>query len=180
MKIELRIHGDNIVECERTLSMICDAFQQEAILCESPIYRPQYSFDYNGDTYFIELLSGHSRWGVDINEELLTNGGVLREGADSYITLVQGKKEKVIIGIEYCSALPAGNNAWQRNGRALSTILSGVPYLYFAELGGVELDSATRKIKAPRFPNPIVPFSYLSLSEDSKILCVPIFDPILQ
>ena len=177
MKTELRIHGDNIVECERTLSMICDAFQQEAVLCESPIYRPRYSFDYNENQYLIELLSGHSRWGVDINKELLKNGGVLREGADSYITLVQGKKEKVILGIEYCSALPAGNNAWQRNGRALSTILSGVPYLYFAELGGVELDSATRQIKAPRFPNPMVPFSYLSLSQDSTKLCVPIYRP---
>lgn len=173
----LRIHGDNIVECERTLSMICDAFQQKAALCESPIYRPLYTFDFKGNHYRIELLSGHGRWGVDINEELLKNGGILREGADSYITLVQGNKEKVIIGIEYCSALQAGNNAWQRNGRALSTVLSGVPYLYFAELGGVELDAATRKIKAARFPNPIVPFSYLSLSEDSKILCVPIYRP---
>lgn len=176
-KIHIRIHGDNIVECERTLSMISDAFQKEAILCESPIFRPLYSFNYKGNVFEIELLSGHARWGVDINEELLKNGGVLREGADSYITLVQGNYEKIIIGIEYCSALPAGNNAWQRNGRALSTILSGVPYLYFAELGGVELDSTTRKIKALRFPNPVVPFSYLSLSEDSKILCVPIYRP---
>lgn len=177
MKIELRIHGDNIVECKRTLSMICDAFRQKAKLCDSPIFRPLYSFDYNGNNYFIELLSGHSRWGIDINDELLKNGGILREGADSYITIVKGDKEKVIIGIEYCSALPAGNNAWQRNGRALSTILSGVPYLYFAELGGVELDFVTRKIKAPRFPNPIVPFSYLALSEDSDMLCAPIYRP---
>lgn len=177
MKIEFRIHGDNIVECERTLSMICDAFQQKAILCESPIYRPLYLIECKGNQYFIELLPGHSRWGVDINEELLKNGGILREGADSYITIIKGNRERVILGIEYCSALPAGNNAWQRNGRALSTILSGVPYLYFAELGGVELDPATRKIKAPRFPNPIVPFSYLTLSEDSKMLCVPIYRP---
>lgn len=177
MKIGLRIHGDNIVECERTLSMICDAFKQKAELCNSPVYRPLYAINYKENQYLIELFSGHSRWGIDINDELLKNGGILREGADSYITLVQGDKEKVLIGIEYCSALPAGNNAWQRNGRALSTILSGVPYLYFAELGGVELDSTTRKIKAPRFPNPIVPFSYLSLSEDSDMLCVPIYRP---
>ena len=180
MKIEIRIHGDNIVECERTLSMICDAFKQEAILYESPIYRPVYTINYNGNKYVIELLSGHSRWGIDIKEEMLKNGGILREGADSYITSVEGDTEKVIIGIEYCSALPAGNNAWQRNGRALSTVLSGVPYLYFAELGGVELDSVTRKIKSPRFPNPIVPFSYLSLSEDSKVLCVPVYRPHLS
>ena len=147
----LRIHGDNIVECERTLTMLCDAFHKEAILCESPIFRPLYTFNYKGNLYEIELLSGHARWGVDINEELLKNGGVLREGADSYITLIQGKNEKVIIGIEYCSALPAGNNAWQRNGRALSTILSGIPYLYFAEIGGVEMDSATRKITTDNY-----------------------------
>ncbi len=177
MKIQLRIHGDNIVECERTLSLIGEAFHQKALLCESPIYRPMYSLAYKGDQYIVELLAGHARWGVDITNELLKYGGVVREGPDAYITSVEGDSEKILIGFEFCSALPAGNNSWQRNGRALSSVLSGVPYLYFADLGGVELDSATRDIHAPRFPNPIVPFSYLSLSEDSMRLCLPIYRP---
>lgn len=174
---KLRIHGDNIVECERTLHMLEDAFNISASAISSAIYCPLYRLANDEIDYTVELLSGHGRWGVDINEELLKNGGILREGADSYITIIEGNKERVLLGIEYCSALPAGNNAWQRNGRALSTVLSGVPYLYFAELGGVELDSATRRIKAPRYPNPIVPFSYLTTTADLQIACIPVYRP---
>jgi hypothetical protein len=70
--------------------------------------------------------------------------------------------------------LPAGNNAWQRSGRAVNCAEIGIPYLYFAEIGGVELD-ADRKVKAPRFPNPIVPFSYLTTSKSLQVICIPIY-----
>ena len=76
--------------------------------------------------------------------------------------------------MEFCNALPAGNNAWQRNGRAATCAEIGIPYLYFAEIGGVELD-VNRKVKAPRFPNPIVPFSYLTTSKSLNVVCVPIY-----
>jgi len=71
--------------------------------------------------------------------------------------------------------LPAGNNAWQRNGRAVTCIELGIPYFYYAEVGGVELDSQ-RNVKAPRFPNPIVPFSYLSASVSLDVVCIPIYE----
>ncbi|MEZ4903937.1 MAG: hypothetical protein R2822_20415 [Spirosomataceae bacterium] len=32
-----------------------------------------------------------------------------------------------------------------------------------------------RKVKAPRFPNPIVPFSYLTSSKSLNVVCVPIY-----
>ncbi len=66
-------------------------------------------------------------------------------------------------------------HAWQRNGRAVTCAEIGIPYFYFAEIGGVELDG-DRKVKAPRFPNPIVPFSYLTSSKSLNVVCVPIYE----
>ena len=170
----LRIHGDNIVECERTLKLIKEAYHGQLFLLRSPLYRPKYQLIHDSGCFVIELFSGHGRWGIDIVSDLQNNGGILREGADSYVTELRNDKELLIFALEYCSALPAGNNAWQRNGRALSSVLAGIPYLYFAEIGGVELDSG-RNIKAPRFPNPVVPFSYLSTSNKYNSLCVPVY-----
>jgi len=170
----LRIHGDNIVECERTLELIKKAYHGELILLKSPLYKPIYELRFDGNVFVIELLSGHGRWGVDVASVLQKNGGILHEGADSYVTNLDGDKETLIFALEYCSALPAGNNAWQRSGRALSSVLAGVPYLYFAEIGGVELDG-DREVKAPRFPNPVVPFSYLMTSLKYKSICVPVY-----
>lgn len=115
-----RIHGDNIVECERTLTMISQAFNSPYILNKSPIYLPQYTIKTENSIFYIELLSGHGRWsGIDLGDIIHKSGGKLRESADSYITEIIDEKEFVLLAIEYCSALPAGNNAWQRNGRAL-------------------------------------------------------------
>lgn len=175
-KKHIRIHGDNIVECERTLYMISVALGGSLTLVDSPIFMPIYEIEVPGFVFSIELLSGHGRWGVNIGDHLMKNGGILREGADSYISEVNDKAEKFLLAIEYCSALPAGNNAWQRNGRALSSVLAGVPYLFMAELGGVELNGK-REVIAPRKPNPIVPFSYLTTTLDYAQLCIPIYRP---
>lgn len=172
----IRIHGDNIVECERTLFMINDALGGSLTLVESPIFMPIYKIEVPEMTFHIELLSGHGRWGVNIGNHIMENGGILREGADSYISEIKNKEEKFLLAIEYCSALPAGNNAWQRNGRALSSVLAGVPYLFMAELGGVELNGK-REVIAPRKPNPIVPFSYLTTTKDYEQLCTPVYRP---
>ena len=172
----LRIHGDNIVECERSLHMINEAVGGKMKLLDGPIYMPKYQIQSEDIALTVELLSGHGRWGVDIGGELKKNGGILREGADSYITEIKGEKETLLIAIEYCSALPAGNNAWQRNGRALSSVLAGVPYLYIAELGGVELD-AKRQVKHARYPNAIVPFSYICTTRDYSYVCAPVYRP---
>lgn len=170
-----RIHGDNIVECERTLTMISQALNSPYILNTCPIYLPLYTIKTENVIFNIELLSGHGRWGgIDLGEIIHKSGGKLRESADSYITEIIGDKELVLLAIEYCSALPAGNNAWQRNGRALASVFANVPYLYYAEIGGIELDE-NRIPKAPRYPNPAVPFSYVSLSHDMESVCLPVY-----
>ncbi|MDR3234474.1 MAG: hypothetical protein LBT46_12570 [Planctomycetaceae bacterium] len=99
---------------------------------------------------------------------------LLRESADAYITEIINNTEQILLALEYCSALPAGNNAWQRNGRAYSSVLAGVPYLYFAEIGGVELDT-NRNVKAARFPNPVVPFSYIAATKRMNGFCIPVY-----
>jgi len=144
-------------------------------LLDSPIYWPKYSIKAKETLFEIELLSGHRRWGkINLGDIIHDAGGKLRETADSYITEIKDSEETVLLAIEYCSALPAGNNAWQRNGRALASVLANVPYLYYAEIGGVELDDS-RKPKAPRYPNPAVPFSYVSLSHDMRSICLPVY-----
>jgi hypothetical protein len=171
----LRIHGDNIIECERTLLLVARAFNVLPINCSEYTFFPKYIINTPKQNIEIELLPGHDRWGVSINKELGEYGAPLREAADSYVTLTQeNNKEEILFAIEYCNALPAGNNAWQRNGRAITCAEIGIPYLYFAEVGGVELD-ADRKVKAPRFPNPIVPFSYLTSSRTLNTMCMPVY-----
>ncbi|GMO25500.1 MAG: hypothetical protein Pg6A_12840 [Termitinemataceae bacterium] len=156
-KTRIRIHGDNIVECERTLNLISRAYNTQAEVCSESIYLPTFNLHTNPDTETtVELFGGHDRWGININNELSKYGAPLREAADSYVTLLTDKTEELLFAVEYCGALPAGNNAWQRSGRAANCAEIGIPYLYFAEIGGVELNSE-REIKAPRFPNPIVP-----------------------
>lgn len=172
----IRIHGDNIVECERTLNLIHESIGGELKLQDCPIYLPTYELKGDKTVFRIELLSGHGRWGVNIGNYLIEKGGILREGADSYICEIKNNNETFLLAIEYCSALPAGNNAWQRNGRALSSVLAGVPYLYITEFGGVELNE-NRDVKAPRYPNPLVPFSYLCASKDYGHPCVPVYRP---
>lgn len=156
--------------------MIFEAVGGTISLIECPIYLPIYQIVTENIQYKIELLSGHSRWGLNIGNHLIDNGGILREGADSYISEVIEEQEKFVLAIEYCSALPAGNNAWQRNGRALSSVLAGIPYMFMAELGGVELNEK-REVIAPRNPNPLVPCSYLSVTMDYNKLCTPVYRP---
>lgn len=175
-KRHIRIHGDNIVECERTLDMLKDALGGELALIDCALWLPVYELRSEETIFMIELLSGHGRWGIDLSQCLIEHGGILREYADSYVCEVVDGMESVLFAIEYCSALPAGNNAWQRNGRALSSVLSGVPYLFITELGGVELKD-NREVKSSRSPNPLVPFSYLCTTKDYSMLCLPIYRP---
>jgi hypothetical protein len=175
--MKLRIHGDNIIECERALSLISRAYNGTLIATSKTIFMPSYSVQNEDKEIFeIELLGGHDRWQVSLNVEFAKYGAPIREATDAYITKVSEDNltEEILLAMEFCSALPAGNNSWQRNGRAVTCAELGIPYFYFAEIGGVELDM-NRLVKAPRFPNPIVPFSYLTASKTLNIVSVPVY-----
>lgn len=179
-KHQLRIHGDNILECENALKLLSSALNSSFLkLISGPAYAPIYEFESdNGQGFTAQLFPGYGRWNFPLVEHIASLGGTLREAPDVIITRVEiesGKYyERPILALEFCGALPAGNNAWQRTGRALALAYAGIPYLYFAELGGQELD-ATRTIKAARFPNPLVPFAYAVLGANSKSVSLPIY-----
>ncbi len=175
----LRIHGDNIIECERALFLIADSFTAQVHPITSAPYMPRYEIRCNNELLFtVELLPGHGRWNVDLQQVLRSYDAPLREAVDAIVTRVSpdGQQEKIILALEFCNALLAGNQAWQRNGRALACAVVGMPYLYFAEIGGVELDE-NRQVKAPRFPKPIVPFSYMTAIKNLNVVCLPVYLP---
>jgi hypothetical protein len=182
--IELRIHGDNIVECENALKLISKSFgvkDSKVNFIEGPVFAPIFKIEINKKVFIkIQLFPGYGRWGSDLTNYLYNRGAIIREAADAIITKlikVNGEiLEDPIIALEFCGALPAGNNAWQRCGRALALAYAKIPYFYYAEIGGVELDNE-RAIKAPRFPNPLVPLSYLLIGKDEAAASLPIYLP---
>lgn len=170
-----RIHGDNIVECERIAQIIINKLQPNSII--STLISPatvvyKITFEIFGYTHewTLELLPGFNkarrqRWDKDIFDSLKENGSLLNETPDAIITKVSGMYEKILCAIEFCSALQAGNQAWQRSGRAFSTGRTGCPYLYIVDFVKYELDKNTRERIALRYPNPSVPYSYINFSK---------------
>ncbi len=178
----LRIHGDNILECESALKLIASSLNDGNFsLTGGAAYSPMYAFTSNtGENFTVQLFPGYGRWSFPLVEHIASLGGTLREAPDAIITRLEiiGNQsyERPLLAFEFSGALPAGNNAWQRTGRALALAYAGIPYLYFAELGGQELDSQ-RVIKAARFPNPLVPFAYAVLGMSSNSISLPVYVP---
>ena len=177
------IHGDNIVECERTLKLIERGLASRCISIQGPSGSPtnpsfRLIMDGGENTLEFVFFPGFGRWDVDIRQLLRGMGWVIREVPDAIISEVKSGREHPLLAIEYSGALAAGNQAWQRNGRGYSSGLARIPYLYVAELGGYELDDV-RARKASRLANPAVPFSYLSFSSwmDTPVLPVYVFNP---
>lgn len=173
-----RIHGDNIVECERIANIIVQETQPDylniSLLSPSTVaYDLEFSYDGYNFEWHLELLpgfnkSGRRRWRDNIFKSLRGNGSFLEETPDAIVTEVDDDdNETIIYAIEFCSALQAGNQAWQRSGRAFSTGRTGCPYLYIVDFVKYELDSRTRERKALRFPNPAVPYSYINFSKET-------------
>lgn len=177
MRKLFRIHGDNIVECERITRIIIAETQPDSVtvsLISPSTISVDLDFIYVDEHYFwtLEMLpgfnkAGRRRWAGNIFEALKDSGSFLDETPDAIVTEVVDEKETILYAIEFCSALQAGNQAWQRSGRAFSTGRTGCPYLYIVDFVKYELDSRTRERKALRFPNPAVPYSYINFSKET-------------
>lgn len=173
-----RIHGDNVVECERIANVIINETKPTAIsysLSSPSTITINLAFTYQSNSYDwkLELLpgfnkAGRHRWQANIFKSLKDNGSFLDETPDAIITQIKGTNENILCAIEFCSALQAGNQAWQRSGRAFSTGRTGCPYIYIVDFVKYELNSKTRERKALRFPNPAVPYSYISFSQETN------------
>ena len=179
MITDINIHGDNIVECERVLDLILQSTKDDIEtfdMLNDSIVCPSFQIKYKteGKKIKITFFPGFGRWEVDILSTIQERNNALIEVADAVVTEVINDIERPIFAIEFCGALPAGNQAWQRSGRAYSFGAIKVPYLYISELGGYELDS-NRNRKASRMPNPAVPFSYISFSIEKNTPVLPVF-----
>ena len=171
-----RVHGDNIVECERILKYITlsvKVLSQTKRFSSLACLTLDIVFEYFGKKYdwSIEMFPGFSkdnrsrRWKSNIFEALKDSGSFLDETPDVVVTKIEDGIETILFAIEFCSALQAGNQAWQRSGRAYSIGRTKCPYIYIVDFVKYELDSTTRERKTLRFPNPAVPFSYISFSK---------------
>ncbi len=180
--INLSIFGDNILECERMVQLISSSFP-ELIENEqqlNPIYAPTKRIFNTNLTVSIQLFPDYKssdRWG---DKSILTlleeKGAKLTEAPDVILTESIDGIETILLAIEFSSAIPAGNQAWQRSGRALSFSEVNIPYLYITDIGLEELDS-NRESKAVRESNPLVPLSYVKNSQRSDSFTYVVFNP---
>lgn len=180
-----RVYGDNIIECIRVIDLIKTNTIAKVNLELSFLSASSVVAKGTIDEKATEIVlvpgfdkSTKQRWKENILDSLKDNGGLLDETPDAFISRVsETDKESFICTIEFCSALQAGNQAWQRSGRAYSVGKTMIPYFYIIEYTKYELDSKTRERKALRDPNAIVPFSYLSYS---KNINNPVFQTFFQ
>lgn len=173
-----RIHGDNIVECERIAKLILEETNPTSVEISllSPstiVYKICFNYLRHHFEWQLELLpgfnkAGRRRWEANIFAGLKDSGSFLDETPDAIVTCVEDGLETILYAIEFCSALQAGNQAWQRSGRAFSTGRTGCPYIYVVDFVNYELDPKTRERKSLRFPNPAVPYSYINFSKASE------------
>ena len=174
-----RIYGDNIIECLRIIKMVENnsliSFDKKVQFVNQLLIRVILTSDEY--TLILDLVPGFDkankhRWKENILDEYKKLGSTLDETADAFISEVNGNTEKILAVIEFCSALQAGNQAWQRSGRAFSCGQTRIPYFYVIDLPKYELDPETRERKSLRLPNPVVAFSYLAYSTmiDSPVL----------
>lgn len=177
-----RIHGDNIVECERLFNLITKSIhiQKAERFFLSPACPSVKVTTIDSDILFFEYYPGFNkntsdRWLSNIFQILRDNGSFLNETPDVLFTEETDDGEKILLAIEFCSALQAGNQAWQRSGRAYSTARANIcPYLYIIDFVKYELDE-NRNRKALRFPNVAIPYSYYNASKNWKYPAIQVY-----
>ena len=133
--IRFRIHGDNIVECDRCLDLIARAFTAQIRFVPSDCFRPAFEIVKDNIVLFsVDFIPGHGRWRIDLQQMLRDHGAPLREATDVVLTKLSAdeKTELMVAALEFCSGLPAGNNAFfrQNNCPEASRVL------YYSEWNG--------------------------------------------
>lgn len=174
------VYGDNIVEILRFRSAIIGA------LAESSPTKITDDFDRldliteiktNEKVFRFKFVSGFDCWNPSIISQLVNFGLNLRETPDIILTKETDPKTVIpILALEYCSALQAGNQAWQRAGRGYAFGSLNIPYIYLGVMGGTELDS-DRGRKVARHPNPAIAQSFLEFSKRTNGMFLPIYLP---
>ena len=94
----LRIHGDNILECESALRLIASSINGgDFNLIGGSAYSPIYTFNSRTGEYFTaQLFPGYGRWNFPLVEHIASLGGTLREAPDAVITRVEVERASAL------------------------------------------------------------------------------------
>lgn len=174
------VYGDNIVEILRFRAAIIQSFSATGpVKISNEFDRLDLitQIQKQNVLYKFRFLAGFDCWYPSIISQLTSAGLKLRETPDILLAKnIDGKTIVPILALEYCSALQAGNQAWQRAGRGYAFGSINIPYIYLGVLGGTELDS-TRGRKAARHPNPAIAQSFITFSMQTNGMFLPIYLP---
>ena len=165
-----RVYGDNILECltliewldQTTYSKFVKLGETGPLDRKIHIYKSQ-----NGSTtYAFQLCPYYGGTGRASLWPLNPLENYFAEKPDVVVTrlLESGLESKPILAIEFCDALQAGNQAWQRFRRAYDAALSKIPYFYVLPLIGWERDSGGLTLKGARYQNAQITLAQLALS----------------
>ena len=168
--IVYRVYGDNILECLTLIEWLNQtAYSGFVKLGETGpldrkihIYRSQ-----NGSTtYAFQLCPYYGGTGRASLWPLNPLENYFAEKPDVVVTrlLESGLESKPVLAIEFCDALQAGNQAWQRFRRAYDAALARIPYFYVLPLIGWERDSGGLTLKGARYQNAQITLAQLALS----------------
>ena len=126
--MKFHIHADNIVECDRIITLIEKALADDGVSSVGPYGSaacPVYKFELENNVAMeFTCYPGFGRWNQDVRDVIISRGGILREAPDVLLSRVEDTSEKLLVAMEFSAALSAGNQAWQRHGRAYSGILT--------------------------------------------------------
>ena len=162
-QIEFKVLCDNIIEFDRFFEITCTALRlnkgdfkyEKTIPVVLNTEKPRVSFT---------ALVGFDRWGDNYWLSNINNSLFISENPDVLVELKTNETSK-LFAIEFCSALLAGNQSWQRYARGKQLSRNGTDYFFISELGGVELGKNRRELSI-RYPNPIV--NYAAILENEK------------
>lgn len=163
-QIEFTVLCDNIIEFNRFFEIACVALHINA---SDFIYKKTIPVILYAEKLKVSFtaLVGFERWGDNYWSSKLNKSLFISENPDVLVELKANNKINKLFAIEFCSALPAGNQSWQRFARGKQLSKNETDYFFISELGGVELGENRREISI-RYPNPIV--NYAANLENKK------------
>ena len=134
MRKLFRVHGDNIVECERVINYIMRnavVYSMKKTFSSLACLTVELDFECAGtqNCWAIEIFPGFSkdnrsqRWNSNVFDALKANGSFLDETPDVVVTKLENGRETVLFAIEFCSAL---KRVIKRGREADAHILSDV------------------------------------------------------
>ena len=156
LNLKFKVLCDNFLEFERFFEITLGSLNLKRSDFETKKTCPLAITHKNLPVSF-EVMVGFGRWGDNYWESDANKSNYIKENPDVLVSLETNNSKK-LFAIEFCSALPAGNQAWQRFARGKEFSRNGVDYFFISHIGGVEL-GANRKELSIRYPNPIVNFA---------------------